>query len=279
MKINIIVDETLKETEVLIKTPVITDEITGLAEKISGSNKKTLKVFLNSDYQTAVSIDDVIRVYSAVGKVFVVTSLTEYTTKSRIYELEEELSSHEFLRISSSEIINLSKVKAFDLSFPKTIGITMSNNQISYVSRRYVNTVKPYLMPREKAEDYPLIINTIGPFINVVLFDENLIEDFTQMGFSKYEFDFKFWKDNQYAKRLDDFSPEIIDKWISYFISLGGIFIDGKNGSPKDLLFTAINKGNIKVKEVFTMSFLSDGKYSINREKTSKATSYDWRNI
>ncbi len=270
MKVNIIVDIGLSEPEIEIRTPEITDEVNAIAEKLRTSNSNKLSVSITGDYRANIDVNDIYRVYSANGKVYITDNETEYTSKQRLYEIEEFLESENFVRISNSEIINLNKVKGFDLSFPKTIGITMLNDQIAYVSRRYVSVVKPYLFPRDKAEDFPIIITEIGPFINVAIFDEVLIEDFIELGFSKYESDISLWKENQYSKRLEDFSPEVIEKWLSYFVSLGAVFLNGRGDYLKDLLYASADKGIIKAKEVFMLAFQSNGKYAISREKISK---------
>lgn len=46
------------------------------------------------------------------------------------------------MRISNGEIINLKKVRGFDLSFVGTICVTLSNGTVTYVSRRYVSKIK-----------------------------------------------------------------------------------------------------------------------------------------
>lgn len=51
----------------------------------------------------------------------------------------------QFVRISNSEIINLKKVKNFDLSFVGTISVEMANGTTTYVSRRYVAKIKKLL--------------------------------------------------------------------------------------------------------------------------------------
>ena len=62
-----------------------------------------------------------------------------------MYELEDRLDKNSFVRISNSEIINLKKVKGFDLSFTGTICVKMKNGRVTYVSRRYVSKIKQVL--------------------------------------------------------------------------------------------------------------------------------------
>ena len=63
----------------------------------------------------------------------------------RLYEIEERLNPHQFVRISNSEIINLKRVDNFDLSFTGTICVKLSNGTTTYVSRRYVAKIKKIL--------------------------------------------------------------------------------------------------------------------------------------
>ena len=65
--------------------------------------------------------EDLIRIYASTGKVFAVTHKGEYALRLRLYEIEERLPPHQFVRISNSEIINLKQVNNFDLSFTGTI--------------------------------------------------------------------------------------------------------------------------------------------------------------
>lgn len=88
---------------------------------------------------------DVIQVYAATGKVFAITDHSEYSLRLRLYELEERLDKKCFVRISNSEIINLRKVKSFDLSLVGTICVKLTNGKVTYVSRRYVAKIKQVL--------------------------------------------------------------------------------------------------------------------------------------
>ena len=86
-----------------------------------------------------------IRIYAANSKVFAVTDSGEYTLRLRLYEVEERLDPNQFVRISGSEIVNLKKVKNFDLSFAGTICVELMNGTSSFVSRRYVSKIKKIL--------------------------------------------------------------------------------------------------------------------------------------
>ena len=85
------------------------------------------------------------RIFATGGKVFAETNHGEYVLRMRLYEAEERLDSNTFVRISNSEVVNLKKVKNFDLSFAGTICVTLSNDTVIYVSRRYVAKIKQIL--------------------------------------------------------------------------------------------------------------------------------------
>ena len=68
-----------------------------------------------------------------------------FDLRERLYELEGKLDRHTFVRISHSEIVNLKKVTALDLSLTGTIKMTLVGDVVCYVSRRYVKKIKEAL--------------------------------------------------------------------------------------------------------------------------------------
>ena len=60
--------------------------------------------------------------------------------------MEELLNSKRFIRISQSEIINLYKVKHFDINIAGTIGIEFDDGTKSWASRSRVKAIKDMLM-------------------------------------------------------------------------------------------------------------------------------------
>ncbi len=144
MQVEIKIDSTCKEPKIIIYTDKVTDEINNLVSKMTEHSPKVLSGF-RGDTLEILEQSDIVRLYAAAGKVYATTDNGEYTLRLRLYELEERLSKDRFVRISNSEIINLRKVKNFDLSFTGTICVTLSDGATTYVSRRYVKRIKQVL--------------------------------------------------------------------------------------------------------------------------------------
>lgn len=144
MQVEIKIDSAYTKPKLIILTDSMTEEINDIVKKlsahapqiISGSKDQRIEVLEETD---------LIRIYANTGKVYAVTSNGEYTLRLRLYEVEERLNPHQFVRISNSEIINLKKVDHFDLNFTGTICVKLSNGTTTYVSRRYVSRIKKIL--------------------------------------------------------------------------------------------------------------------------------------
>lgn len=144
MQIEIKIDSSYAEPKVVIMTASVTEEINTIIKKLSDETPQIISG--NKDKKIEVLEQaDLIRLYASGGKIFAVTDKGEYTLRFRLYELEERLDTHQFVRISNSEIINLKKVNHFDLSFTGTIRVKLSNDTTTYVSRRYVSKIKKIL--------------------------------------------------------------------------------------------------------------------------------------
>ncbi len=144
MQIEIKIDSNCVEPKIIVCTDKITDDITALIKRLSQDAPQMLVGFCNDALQI-LEQREVLRVYASGGKVFAETGQGEYTLRLRLYELEDRLDKSSFVRISNSEIINLKKVKSFDLSFAGTICVSLSNGTVTYVSRRYVSKIKQVL--------------------------------------------------------------------------------------------------------------------------------------
>ncbi|MCI8996104.1 MAG: LytTR family transcriptional regulator [Lachnospiraceae bacterium] len=144
MQVEIKIDSSCTEPRLIILTASMTEEVLSLAKKLSEHVPQILTGIRN-DKVEVLEQSSLIRVYANGGKVFAATDQGEYVLRLRLYELEERLDGQKFVRISNSEIINLGKVKNFDLSFTGTICVKLADGAVTYVSRRYVSKIKKIL--------------------------------------------------------------------------------------------------------------------------------------
>ena len=144
MQIEIEIDQSCTEPKVIILTDKMTEEVNEILRRLSEEKPDVLAGF-REDTLEILEKRDIYRIYSESGKIIAVTDRGEYTLRQRLYELEEKLAKDNFVRISNSEIVNLKKVKSFDLSLAGTICVCLTDKSTTYVSRRYVSKIKNIL--------------------------------------------------------------------------------------------------------------------------------------
>ena len=143
MQIEVKIDESVKETKVIIVTPRMDETVSEVMKRISEERPQVIAGF-SEDTVCLLEQVEIYRIYAQDGKVLCKSQMDTWNLRLRLYELEERLD-RRFARISNSEIINLHKVKNFDLSYAGTIRVTMKNGDTTYVSRRYVSRIKKAL--------------------------------------------------------------------------------------------------------------------------------------
>ena len=144
MQIEIKIDKSRCEPRIIIETDQITDEIQEIISKLSISCARMLTGFRENTLEI-LNQQEILRIYAQSGKVLAATTSGEYTLRFRLYELEQRLDPTCFVRISNSEIINLKKVKGFDLNLAGSIRVTLTDGSVTYVSRRYISKIKQLL--------------------------------------------------------------------------------------------------------------------------------------
>ncbi|MDY5730641.1 MAG: LytTR family DNA-binding domain-containing protein [Eubacteriales bacterium] len=144
MQIEIQTDIACKEPKIIIITDKMNDEVQDILKRLSTTAPQIL-LGLHEDIWEILEEENIVRFYTAGGKVFAESKSKEYQLRLRLYELEEKLSHALFIRISNTEIINIKQARSFDLSLSGTVCVTMSNGTVAYVSRRYVSKIKKIL--------------------------------------------------------------------------------------------------------------------------------------
>ena len=144
VQVEVKLDTAATEPKVIILTNRMTEEVHSIVQMLSETEPKLIAGF-REETVTVLDEKDILKIYAANGKVYAVLPSGEYTLRLRLYEIEERLKPQHFVRISNSEIINLKKVKSFDLSFTGTICVVLSDGSKTYASRRYVSKLKEVL--------------------------------------------------------------------------------------------------------------------------------------
>lgn len=143
MKVQIRIVPGREEPTVVIEAPALTPETKALYERLRALPPDTLPLRQGDRVSVRPTVD-ILRFYAEDKGVFAQTSDGQtYTLRTRLYELEEQLDCHTFVRISHSEIVNLKQVTALDLSLSGTIKLTLAGGTaVCYASRRYVKKIK-----------------------------------------------------------------------------------------------------------------------------------------
>lgn len=144
MDIEVKLDPQYKVPKVIVLTDRLTEEINELVARLSEEAPRLIAGF-RGDILQLIEPQELLRVYSSDKKVIAVTDGGEFTLRQRLYEMEERFAGTKLVRISNSEMINMAKVRSFDLSIAGTICATLSDGTTAYVSRRYVTKIKNIL--------------------------------------------------------------------------------------------------------------------------------------
>lgn len=144
MKVEIFIDEKYEETTVKIYAKTYSKEIDWMKDQILGHPQDKITAFAGDGIQI-LAYKDILRFYGLDNKIYLDTMKNTYTTRLRLYQLEDRLPKKQFIKISRSEIVNLDYVKGLDLSFTGTIALELKNGQVSYVSRRNLKNFKEAL--------------------------------------------------------------------------------------------------------------------------------------
>lgn len=144
MKIDIEIDETSKETRVVIYTNEITEEVQEILNNLKRAQQKHI-VGIKEERIYILNPDDIFYFYSESGKVFAQMYKENYEVKDKLYKLEEFFKGTSFIRISKSAIANVEKIKNLELFFNGSMCINFTNGKQEYISRRYVSKIKEYL--------------------------------------------------------------------------------------------------------------------------------------
>ncbi len=145
MKLNVSINNTVKDTVINIETNEINDEIMQLINMLENFERIDKIIAIKDNKKYLFDIKDVVRFYALDKKVYLTYSNEEYVVKYYLYELEEKLDKNMFIRVSNSEIMNINYIESLDTSFSGSIKLKTKTGIITYVSRSYLKEFKKIL--------------------------------------------------------------------------------------------------------------------------------------
>ncbi len=138
MEYTLIIDP--EKDESLVLTMHERNETVEAIERIIGSKSSYLTAYGETD-AVRFFINEADCYFTDSNKVFTCIGSKKYLLKQRLYQVEECLGD-DFIRINQGCIINVNRVKKFDMSLVGTIKVILANGFEDYISRRQLKTVK-----------------------------------------------------------------------------------------------------------------------------------------
>ncbi len=143
MKVTIVEDPNINETEISIVCTEMTDELNNIlaniaAAELTFTGKKGKETFF-------VPIKDIFYFESVDGSVFFYTENETYEATTKLYKIEENLKNVRFSRISKTTIANLDKLVSIRRVEGSRLVATLVNKEKLVVSRQYVSQIKKKL--------------------------------------------------------------------------------------------------------------------------------------
>lgn len=143
MKINLDIDGKYDDTEVIIRAPHLNNDIERM---VAMMRMIDMQIAVRKDNETYLLETEKILYIEAVDrKTFVYTNSENFESELKLYEIEQELTERDFLRISKNSIVNLRKIKSLKTDVNRKIRITLQNGEQIVVSRMYSDELRKKL--------------------------------------------------------------------------------------------------------------------------------------
>lgn len=143
MKITILPKELGEEDEIIIKCDNLDSNLLKLVNSIKNGN--TRRSFYKDSQICLVEEKDILYFESVDDIVFAYTENEVFQTKSKLYQLEDELCKQSFFRANKAVIVNIDKIKNISPAFNGRFEALLKNGYKVIISRNYVSKLKELL--------------------------------------------------------------------------------------------------------------------------------------
>lgn len=150
IKVSTNISSEYKDIEVCINAPERNEEVQRLENDllIKASNSIQSVIGMQNNDIFLINVSDIIVFYGEDKNIFCRTKDGNYRVKEKMYYLEENLPSKDFIRISNSAIININQVKCFNTSIIGKIIVKFKDGTEENVSKRKTAEIMRFLKER-----------------------------------------------------------------------------------------------------------------------------------
>ena len=142
MKITIETPKPGEEDEIIVRCADLDDSLLKLIQSLRAEDKLTGYI---EDKIVKLSLKDIFYFEAVDNKVFSYTAKETYEIHKKLYEIEQESTHTDFLRISKSAIVNVTKIAYVKPVFNGRFEAKLKNGETIIVSRQYVADLKKKL--------------------------------------------------------------------------------------------------------------------------------------
>ena len=131
------------EEEIVIRCASLDEDIMHLIYALKARREKL--ACLDGESIVMIEPDSIFYFEAVDARVFAYCENKVYEIKRKLYELEQQFENTDFLRISKSVIINLSKINKLTPGFGSRLEALLINGELVVISRQYVPALKKKL--------------------------------------------------------------------------------------------------------------------------------------
>lgn len=140
MRIEIDIDERYPDTEVVVHARRFTQDVERLVALMRLVN---MQIGVRQGAETyLLDAENILYIETVDRKTFVYTEKETYESELKLYEIEQELLAHDFLRVSKQAVINLRMIRSLRSDIDRKIRVTLKNGEQIVVSRLYSDELR-----------------------------------------------------------------------------------------------------------------------------------------
>ena len=139
--------------DVLFRASERDEQVEALMKCVSEHIIRRLTVTDDAGRNSVIEEKEIVSASSEGRRVRIITKEGSYSSGQTLQGLEKLISRKQFMRISRYELVNVSKIRAYDFTIRGTLRIELEGGIETWASRRYISQIKKHLLGKEEEEE------------------------------------------------------------------------------------------------------------------------------